>query len=363
LRLNNPKGNLPMKTVLFSLAVVLLSTLPCQAIKITAFTNTDTFIERAKDIVIAKCLGSVVDANKFEDGLYPVDVQIVVALKGSKDAIMKPGKAKIATIYPMEVGKTYLLTSMGGSAFGTEFLAVPELSVVELPQNFRLEELKNKTVKEQVQMVFAARRKENEWQQQHLNAEKKLLDKGLSSAASESGPKSEITSEMRVALERINTIKKGSEQQVIDEAVDALNKEIARLDPKVFVPLAAPHLLRLAPKDSRTRALLRQALEKGWIEEQLTRAFLIQAGDNPEPHIKQLVKDLESVDAKVRSRAINAIGGCGAAASPALPKLREIVKKAKADPNDFSRAFTCLDEVPEHIRAFWAITIIEAVKQ
>jgi hypothetical protein len=245
------------------------------------------------------------------------------------------------------------------------------LSVVELPQNFRLEELKDKTVKEQVQSVFASRRKENERQQHQLEKERKLQDKGPASAAfrgtgqevrfpSESGSKSEITSEMRVALEQINKINKGSEQKKIDKAVDVLYKEIARLDSKVFVPLAVPHLLRLAPKDTRTRALLQQSLKKGWIEEQLARAFLVQVGDPPEPHIKQLVKDIESVDVKIRSRAINAIGSCGAAASPALPRLRQIVKNAKADPNDYSRAFTCIDEVPEHVRAFWAIRIIEA---
>jgi hypothetical protein len=167
---------------------------------------------------------------------------------------------------------------------------------------------------------------------------------------------------MRVALERISKINKGSEQKKIDEAVEHLFKlfEIARLDLKVFVPLAAPHLVRLAPKDLRTRTLLRQALEQGWIEEQLARAFLIQAGDPPEPHIKLLVKDLESDDVKVRTRAINALGACGIAAEPALPKLRQIVKDAKADPNDYSRAFTAIDEAPEHVRAFWAITIIEA---
>jgi hypothetical protein len=173
-------------------------------------------------------------------------------------------------------------------------------------------------------------------------------------------PESEITAEMRAALERINKIKKGSEQKEIDEAVEALNKEIARLNPKVFVPLAVPHLLRLAPKDTRTRALLRQALEKGWIEEQLARAFLVQAGDPPEPHIKQLVKELDGADSKIRTRAINALSACGAAAEPALPKLREIVKNAKADPNDYSRAFTSRDEAPEHVRAHWAIRIIEA---
>ncbi len=130
--------------------------------------------------MIAKCLGPVPDAGQYGDGLYPVDVQVISALKGPKNKSMKPGKAKIATIYTMEAGKTYLLTSMGGSAYGTEFLAIPELAVIELPPNFRLENLKDKTVKEQLQTVFAACRQENKRQQRLLEEQKKLLDKAVS---------------------------------------------------------------------------------------------------------------------------------------------------------------------------------------
>jgi hypothetical protein len=189
--LPNCSGKPTMKAMLvsiFSFAIVLLVTVPCQAIKITAFTDTDTFTDRAKDIVIAKCGPVPADASSYEDGLYPVDVEVIHVVKGGekekgdaaqKNVKMKLGKLKIATIYTMEAGKTYLLTSMGGSAFGTEFLAIPELSVVELPTSFRLDDLKDKTVKEQVQAIFAARRQENERQKQRLELERKLLDKAF----------------------------------------------------------------------------------------------------------------------------------------------------------------------------------------
>jgi hypothetical protein len=165
-----------MKLMVVSLAVVLLTALLCQAVPITAFTDTDTFIKRAQDIVIAKCLGPVPDGRRYVDGLYPVDVEVVCVLKGAQ----KPGKAKIATIYSMEAGKTYLLTSLGGSAHDTDFLAIPELSVVELPPSLRLDDLKGKKVAEQVQAVFAARRQEIERQQCLLEKQKKLLDKAVS---------------------------------------------------------------------------------------------------------------------------------------------------------------------------------------
>ena len=168
-----------MKAMFFSLAVALSAALPCQAVKVTAFTDTDTFISHAKEVVIAKCIGPVPDASRYDDGLYPVDVRVISVLHGIKDAGVKPGKAKVATIYAMEVGKTYMLTSMGGSAHGTEFLAIPEMSVVELPPDFQLGQLKDKTLKEQVLAVFAARRRENERQMRQLETEKKLLDKAI----------------------------------------------------------------------------------------------------------------------------------------------------------------------------------------
>jgi hypothetical protein len=169
-----------MKTLALSLMLLLLVACAAQAIKVTLFSDSDTFIERAHDIVIAKCLGPVPDGRRYPDGVYPVDVQVLTVLKGPKNKTMKPGKAKIATIYTMEVGKTYLLTSIGGSAFGTEFLAVPELSVVEVPSNFRFDDLKGKQLREQVQALFAARRQEIERQQRLLEEEKKILYKVVS---------------------------------------------------------------------------------------------------------------------------------------------------------------------------------------
>jgi hypothetical protein len=174
-----------MKLLVVSLGVVLLNALPCHAIKVTLFTDTGTFVRRAKDIVIAKCLGPVPEGGKYAEGLYPVDVEVVSILKAARKEgkggfAKKPGKGKIATIYPMTAGKTYLLTSLGGSAYGTDFLAIPELAVVELPPHFRLGALKGKTVVEQVRIIFSARRQEIARQRRLLEQEKKLLDKAVS---------------------------------------------------------------------------------------------------------------------------------------------------------------------------------------
>ena len=85
-----------MKTVLASLTLLLLVTAQAEAIKITLFTDTDTFVQRAHDIMIAKCIGPVPDGRSHIDGLYAVDVEVMAVLKGAR----KTGKARIAPSTP-----------------------------------------------------------------------------------------------------------------------------------------------------------------------------------------------------------------------------------------------------------------------
>ncbi len=172
--------------------------------------------------------------------------------------------------------------------------------------------------------------------------------------------KDPLTPDMRTALAKINKIHGGMERETIDEAVAEFHRVIAKSDPKVFVQFAVPHLMRLAPKDIQTRQLLRKALVNGWMDEFLLRAFLIQAGDEPGPHLRAMIKALDSKDAKTRRSALQALPAVGKEGSDALPKLRDIVTKAKADPSDYVRDYTIVDAVPEHVLAHWAITRIEA---
>jgi hypothetical protein len=124
---------------------------PCTAIPITFFVDTPTFVERSRDIVIAKCLRPDVGEGTYIDNLHPAEVEVLSVLKGDKTK----GKRRIATVYTLEAGKTYLLSS-GGSAYDTNFLAIAERSVVKLPANFRLDKLKGKKLTEQVQAAFVA---------------------------------------------------------------------------------------------------------------------------------------------------------------------------------------------------------------
>jgi hypothetical protein len=140
-----------MNRLLISCAVALVSALPCAAIPITLFVDTPTFIERSRDIVLAECLRPDLHQGTYFDNLHPAEVKVLSVLKGDRT----PGKLRIATIYNLEAGKTYLLASSGGLAYGTSFLAIAERSVVKIPAKLRLADLKGKKPAEQVQAIFA----------------------------------------------------------------------------------------------------------------------------------------------------------------------------------------------------------------
>jgi hypothetical protein len=141
-----------MNRVLICFALVLVSALPCAAIPITFFVDTPTFVERSRDIIIAKCIRPDLNQGPYWDNLHPAEVEVLTVLKGDRT----PGKMRIATIYELKAGKTYLLASGGGLAYETSFLAIAERAVVEVPAKFRLDDLKGKKVAEQVQAVFTA---------------------------------------------------------------------------------------------------------------------------------------------------------------------------------------------------------------
>jgi hypothetical protein len=168
------------------------------AIAITIFVNTDLFVKRSSDIIIADCVSIPTnkpvlvngqwDVETMRDGLYKVEVNVIRTLKGDKQL----GKQIIATIYPMTPGKKYLLSSLGGGGIGetggiaaTDFMAVPQLSVVEIPSNFDLKTLDGKELKEQMQSIFSRHLYEVEGELAPLIREKELLDKAVADRQSE----------------------------------------------------------------------------------------------------------------------------------------------------------------------------------
>ena len=99
-----------------------------------------------------------------------------MVLKGER----KLGTLKIATIYPMEKDKSYLLTSgPGGLALNTDFLAVDELEVVPITSPLDLETLKGKSIKEQVQIIFSRYLFDVQQQMAPLLQKQTILQKAL----------------------------------------------------------------------------------------------------------------------------------------------------------------------------------------
>ena len=160
------------------LALAVYATLAAQAlaVPITLFQDTDTYIQRAKDLVVAKCTAVPKDGGEAHfDGLHPVEVQVLHSLKGDRQS----GPLKVATIYPLEVGKTYLLANTGGTALGTDFLSLGELTVVEIAADLDLKWLTGKSTKEQVQRIFAGHLHSIEQKLKPLLHAQSMLEKSL----------------------------------------------------------------------------------------------------------------------------------------------------------------------------------------
>src|SRR3977135_2906462 len=121
-----------MRAMMLTLLFVVASTQLTSAIKVTLFTDLDTYVRRANQIVIAKCLSaeswetwkSWTSKSVRVDGLLSAEVQVQVlrTLKGS----IEPGSLAIQTLYPMAAGKIYFLSTLGGD----KFYATAQLSVV-----------------------------------------------------------------------------------------------------------------------------------------------------------------------------------------------------------------------------------------
>lgn len=153
--------------------VLLLTATSAAALPILTFTDTRTFATQATEVLIADCLDPDPDPGP-KVNVTVVSVDVVRVLKGTR----RPGGARLATIgQPMEKGRRYLMATFGGSALGTDFLAQAELAVVEVPAGFDLKALDGKTVAEQMQLVFDARREQVRVRLIQLEQEKKALEK------------------------------------------------------------------------------------------------------------------------------------------------------------------------------------------
>jgi len=159
------------------LAVILFILVPTMAwaIPLLPPMDTPTFVVKATDLLVARCLNPDVKGGAKNDGLTLIEVEVLVVLKGER----KVGIAELATIgQRMEKGQRYLMASFGGSAFDTGFLAQSDQAVVELPPDFdlNLPEFVTDKLQYRVQRIFDARRAQVERLIRQLLREKAVLD-------------------------------------------------------------------------------------------------------------------------------------------------------------------------------------------
>jgi hypothetical protein len=156
--------------VVFVVAIAVCA--ECRAIFIRSFEDTDSFIKRSSDIVVARCVPEPKGGPLTLWGeLHPADFEVLMTLKGEQNR----GPLKVFTVYEMKPGTVYLLAHTGGPGFR----AAGELSAVPLPANFEFAVLKGMSTKQQVQRLFAARLFEVQQKLAPLEAERNLLLKGL----------------------------------------------------------------------------------------------------------------------------------------------------------------------------------------
>jgi len=152
--------------------LVVLSVPSMWAVKITEFVDMDVYVQRGKQIVIADFI-TAENTHNYEDDLYTAEVNVVRVLKGSTTL----GKLKVLTIYPITKGTRYLLYSLSDPP---AFQAIPELSVIALPQKFDLARLDSNDLLNQLLLIFESRQAHIKSELESLSNEQRLLEKALS---------------------------------------------------------------------------------------------------------------------------------------------------------------------------------------
>ena len=157
-----------------SVAAILTLSIFCSTalgVPISPFQDTDQYLAKAKDIVVAQCTVAVQEGDSFQ----MCEGKILKVLKGDR----KVGAFKFAVFMDGKPNTTYLLCNRGGSVGDVDFVASPEMAVVPLPSMFKLEDLEGKNLKEQVQYLLSLRLFEVERQLAPLLEEKAMLDKAI----------------------------------------------------------------------------------------------------------------------------------------------------------------------------------------
>ena len=139
------------------------------------FEDLDTLLRQSEEIIIAESL----DIGKEQGGrITNSDVRTIMILKGNR----KEG-ARIRVSTPsssvLSVGNRYLLLSGGGQVGDADFVAVGEFGVIQVPDEFKLEDLNGLPLKDQIISVIKSRKTEIDLLLTKLQDERKILEKAV----------------------------------------------------------------------------------------------------------------------------------------------------------------------------------------
>ena len=163
-------------SLIVGIAAILMVGTSRADLPVSIFVDTSTHVERAEDIVIARCL-TPAKRVKYPNSstVFFSDFELLRVLKGARPK----GKLRVAHIGLVTSSRTYLLFNGGGKANGTTFLSFPELEIVEIPSWFKLSDLDGRAMNEQVTAIFKARKKQVERELRTLQIENDLLRKAV----------------------------------------------------------------------------------------------------------------------------------------------------------------------------------------
>lgn len=167
-----------MKTKLIASALLLMSVTAAFAVMIVPFPGWNWLKEHSEDIVVVHC--SETPTNSDDDGVFYAKVDVTSILKAVTNSIssQKPelGPTILRSLYSTRQGEFYLIFS---SYHEGSFQAFEEYRVIPLGIQFSADSIADKSLDEQIQILFQRRLKNLDREIKNNTDEAQRLESGL----------------------------------------------------------------------------------------------------------------------------------------------------------------------------------------
>ena len=166
-------SQMTMKT---SIPIVgLLAAVSAFGVPVLPFTSWDDISKKSPDIIIARCTATTPE-GPIADGMVWSDIEVLSVLKGDT----KPGAARMVSQHAPRQGDRFLMFSTYQSNdLYRAYNATETYRVVPLGGYFSSDELKGKTLEEQIRLLLQHRLEDLTRELQQGAVEKKRLEEAL----------------------------------------------------------------------------------------------------------------------------------------------------------------------------------------